>query len=145
MKLWIRTHFVVDSDWLVYVMWIVLRHRSSCRRPHCHSWQFAQAFEFSTCFRLSFSNYALYLFNHHSQFYFYQFISGKFTAACAYLFSLICWKCECAQFNLHFGFLWKLHFFRSFLFLTFLSLINYHFPLNTKYRCGVCVVRFVNC
>lgn len=40
-------------------MWIVLRHlRSSSHRPHCHLWRFAQASEFSTCFRLSSSSYS---------------------------------------------------------------------------------------
>lgn len=61
------------------------------------------------------------IYSNHFQFYFYQFISSstKFTAACVYLFSLIFWKCECAQFNLHFASFWKLHFFDRFFFSLF--------------------------
>lgn len=50
-KPYILTHFFVDSNWLAYVMLIVLHHCAACHRPHCHSWQFAQAFVSSTfCF-----------------------------------------------------------------------------------------------
>lgn len=46
----VLTHFFVDSNWLAYVMTLTVRHHYAVfRRPHCHWWQFAQAFVSLAC------------------------------------------------------------------------------------------------
>lgn len=46
----VLTHFFVDSNWLVYVMTLTVQHHYAVfHRPHCHWWQFAQAFVSLAC------------------------------------------------------------------------------------------------